>query len=149
MNRATPRLRNLAGRIIAFELAGPHSDATLVRSAMPVPERLRSPLSSLMGAAGFRGLLVRALSLAAAEVHWLRAVRVNGDGILDGWMQPYALLEPDQFHEGRVVLLAQLLGLLVAFIGERLTLRLLLEEWPKLSIDGLEVEGGTHYGQTG
>lgn len=144
MNRATPRMRTLAGRVITLELAGPRSDASLVRSAMPVPERLRTPLSSLMGPAGFRGLLVRALALAGAEVPWLRAVRVDDDGTMDGWLQPYAQLGSEQFHEGRVVLLAQLLGLLVAFIGERLTLRLLLEEWPKLPVGDLGFEGELH-----
>lgn len=115
---------------------------------MPVPERLRPPLSSLMGPAGFRGLLARALALASAEVPWLRAVRVDDDGTLDGWLQPFAVLGPEQFHEGRVVLLAQLLGLLVAFIGERLTLRLLLEEWPKLSVGDLDFGGGKLYEDT-
>ena len=133
LNRATSQMRVLAGRIIALERSGPNSAATRIRSAMPAPERLRPPLASLMGIDGFRALLSRALALAGAEVPWLRAVRVESDGTLDGWMQPYALLGPEQYHEGRVVLLAQLLGLLVAFIGERLTLRLLLEEWPKLS----------------
>lgn len=141
MNRATPRMRTLAGKILTLELAGPHSDAALIRSAMPLPERLRSPLSSLMGAAGFRGLLVRALALASVEVPWLRAVRVDAEGVLDGWMQPFALLSPEKFHEGRVVLLAQLLGLLVAFVGERLTLRLLVEEWPKLDLAGVDFGG--------
>ena len=143
MNRATHRMRTIAGRIITLELAGPSSAATLIRSAMPVPERLRAPLSSLMGAAGFSALLARALALAGAEVLWLRGVRVDSGGALEGWMQPYAQLSPEEFHEGRVVLLAHLLGLLVAFIGEGLTLRLLLEEWPKLHVGDLEFGKGT------
>jgi hypothetical protein len=44
--------------------------------------------------------------------------------------------------EGRVVLLAQLLGLLVAFIGESLTLRLVLEVWPKVPLEDLELSNG-------
>jgi hypothetical protein len=44
-----------------------------------------------------------------------------------------AQLAPAQFAEGRTVLLAQLLGLLVAFIGEGLTVRLVHEAWPDLS----------------
>jgi hypothetical protein len=34
--------------------------------------------------------------------------------------------------EGGVVLVAQLLGLLVAFVGERLTLKIVREVWPNL-----------------
>jgi len=85
-----------------------------------------------MGKAGFRALLSRALALANAEVPSLRAVRVNADGSLEGFEELYAQLPPEEFFEGRVVLLAQLLGLLVAFIGENLTLRLVREVWPKL-----------------
>jgi hypothetical protein len=41
-----------------------------------------------------------------------------------------------------VVLLAQLLGLLNAFIGEVLTLRLLRDVWPKIPLDNLEFGNG-------
>jgi hypothetical protein len=39
------------------------------------------------------------------------------------------------FSEGEVVLLAQILGLLVAFIGPPLTLRLINQLWPQLSFN--------------
>jgi hypothetical protein len=42
-----------------------------------------------------------------------------------------AQLHPDEYLEGRIVLLAQLLGLLAAFIGETLTLRLVGDVWPR------------------
>jgi predicted transglutaminase-like cysteine proteinase len=42
----------------------------------------------------------------------------------------------------RALLLAQLLGLLVAFIGEDLTLRLVREVWPKLSLNDLDLGTG-------
>ncbi len=41
-------------------------------------------------------------------------------------------LDPDELFEGGVVLVAHLLGLLVAFIGEGLTLHLMREIWPKV-----------------
>jgi len=96
----------------------------------------------LVGNAGFRTLLARALTLATAEIPWLRGVKVNADGALEGWEEPYVQLGPDKFLEGRVVLLAQLLGLLVAFIGESLTVRLVREVWPKLTISDLNLEKG-------
>ena len=37
-----------------------------------------------------------------------------------------------ELSRGSVELVAQLVGLLVAFIGEKLTLQLLLDIWPKL-----------------
>jgi hypothetical protein len=53
-----------------------------------------------------------------------------------------AQVDPDKIFEGRVVLLAQLLGLLVAFIGEDLTLRLVREVWPKLPLNNLDFGKG-------
>ena len=49
-------------------------------------------------------------------------MHVKADGSLEGVEEHHAQLDPDELFEGRVVLLAQLLGLLVAFIGENLTL---------------------------
>jgi len=95
-----------------------------------------------MGNGGFRALLSRALVLAGAEVPWLRAVRVSADGTLEGLEKPAAGLNPAEFHQGRVVFLAQLLGLLVAFIGPGLTLRLLCEIWPQLATDNVDFGNG-------
>jgi len=72
--------------------------------------------------------------LAAA---WLRAVHVKSDGSMEGVDEIHAQLDPDEFMEGRRVLVAQLLGLLVAFIGENLTLRLVREIWPEISLNNL------------
>ena len=85
-----------------------------------------------MGNTGFRALLSRALALANAEVPWLRAVHVNADGDLEGLAEIGSLIDPTEFLEGRGVLLAQLLGLLVAFIGPSLTSRLVGEFWPQI-----------------
>jgi hypothetical protein len=49
-----------------------------------------------------------------------------------------AQVDPEEIFEGCVVLLAQLLGLLAAFIGENLTLHLVREVWPKLSLKDLD-----------
>jgi hypothetical protein len=95
-----------------------------------------------MGKVGFRELLSRALALANAEVPWLRAVHVKADGSFEGLDELGAQVDPDEIFEGRVVLLAQLLGLLVTFIGEDLTLRLVREVWPKLSLNNLDFGKG-------
>ncbi len=91
-----------------------------------------------MGNVGFRALLSRALALANAEVPWLCAVHVKSDGSLEGLDELEAQVHPQEIFEGRVVLLAQLLGLLVALIGENLTLRLVREAWSKLSFNDLD-----------
>ena len=51
------------------------------------------------------------------EVPWLRAVKVKTDGSLEGLNALEAQVDPKEFSEDSVVLIAQLLGLLAAFIG--------------------------------
>ena len=138
MSRATPEMRVFAGRLIAYETRGNKSSETKTPAACLVGEKLRPHLAALMGNVGFRALLSRALALANAEVPWLRAVHVNTDGSFQGLDELGAQVGPDEIFEGRVVLLAQLLGLLVAFIGELLTLRLVRDVWPKLPLNDLD-----------
>ena len=135
-------MRDFAARLIADETKGKKSSAVTPPGSFPVVEKLRPHLATLMGNAGFRALLSRALALATAEVPWLRRVQVKADGSLVGWDDPAAQLSPKEILAGRVVLLAQLLGLLVAFIGENLTVRLVREVWPKLSLKNSDVSNG-------
>ena len=66
-------------------------------------------------------------------------MQVNEGGSLEGFEELQIEVEPDEFLEGRIVLLAQLLGLLVAFIGEKLTLGLVREIWAKIPLDHLDM----------
>ena len=134
MNRANPKMRDLAERLVAYETSGNESAETRSPAAFRVCEKLRPPLATLMGDAGFRALLSRALALATAEVPWL-AVQVRTDGSLEELEDPQAHPDPDTLFEGRIVLPAQLLGLLVGFIGERLTWRLVREVWPQVPVN--------------
>jgi hypothetical protein len=93
--------------------------------AFVVIEKLSPHLGALMGAAGFRALLSRALVLATAEVAWLRELHVKADGSFEGLNELEAQANPEELSNGGIVLLARLLGLLVTFIGEDLTLLLL------------------------
>jgi hypothetical protein len=142
MSRVTPKLRDLAERLVAYEARENISSGTKTPAAFLVDEKLRPHLAILVGNIGFRALLSRALALANAEVPWLRAVHVKADGSFEELDELGAQLDPDQIFEGRAVLLAQLLGLLVAFIGENLTLRLVREVWPKLSLTDLDLGTG-------
>jgi hypothetical protein len=139
MSEAPPQIRNLAERLIAHETRGNKSSGTRTPAAFPVVEKLRPKLATLIGDAGFRALLSRALARAKAGVPSLRAVQVEADGALRGLAGLEAQADPREIAEGRVVLLAQLLGMLVAFIGEDLTLRLVREVWPKFSLNSLDV----------
>ncbi len=135
-------MRNFAKRLIADEARGNKPAATKTPAGFNACEKLRPNLATFMGNAGFNALLSRALALAKAEDPWLRAVHVKADGALEGAVELHAQLDPAELFEGRVVLLAQLLGLLVAFIGELLTLRLVRDVWPKLPLNDLDFGKG-------
>jgi len=134
---------NFARRLVADERLENKSSEARTPAGFPTTDRLRPHLATLMGNNGFRALLIRALTLARAEVPWLRAVNVRADGALEGFESPQAELAAADFLNGRIVLLAHLLGLLVAFIGPNLTQRLVGEIWPKIPLHGLDsVNGG-------
>jgi len=138
MNRATKEMRDFAKRLMTYEALQNKPSKINSPAAFPVADKLCPYLSTLMGNGGFQALLSRALALAAAEVPWLRAVHVKPEGTLEGIGEAYRKLTPEEFGEGRVVLLAQLLGLMAAFIGEILTLLLVREVWPKIPLNDLD-----------
>ena len=135
-------MRDFAERLIAYETRGNKSSETKTPVACLVSEKLRPHLATLMGNVGFRALLSRALALANAEAPWLCAVQLKADGSFEGLDELGAQVDPDEIFEGCVVLLAQLLRLLVAFIGEDLTLWLVREAWPKLSLNNFDFGKG-------
>jgi hypothetical protein len=103
-----------------------------------VCEKLRLPLAKLAGVAGFRSLLSRAVALAKSEDPSLVAVRVGADGSLEGLDAPGQDQGTGAGGAAGVVVVAQLLGLLVTFIGEPLTLRLVRDAWPNASVAGMD-----------
>ena len=130
---------DFAERLIAHETSMNNASATKGPMAFAVVEKLRPQLAMLMGSTGFRALLSRALVLARAEVPGLRAMQVNAKGAIE-YVQHLNAQAPDaRLPEGGEVLLAQLLSLLVAFIGEKLTLQMLRELWPKLPQKDFEI----------
>jgi hypothetical protein len=130
---ASPKALDIAEHLIAYEAVVKSTSETDRPAAFQVCEKLRHPLSTLTGAAGFRSLLVRALTLAKREASVLDVVRVKDDGSLEGLT--CGVTEP-----GGALLIGKLLDLLITFIGEALTMRLLLEIWPGLA--GVGVDSG-------
>jgi hypothetical protein len=141
MNRINPEIRNLALDLIACEAAYAPTNGR-VGDAMRVCEKVRSPLVKLAGVVGVRSLMARTMALAKSEVFWLDSVQICADGSLEGFdvaISPPDTLPPD---EAGLEVLVQLLGLLVTFIGEPLTLRLVRDVWPDVRSDGMEDKAG-------
>ena len=122
---------------MVYEAAAAKPADTHNSPAFRVCEKLRQPLSRLAGMAGFRSLLSRALALANDEARWLKAIDVKADGSLGGLDEAQARLLEGEIAEGEIILIAQLIGLLVTFIGEELTLRLVQQTWPDAAFDDM------------
>ena len=137
MSRSILTMRDFAQRLVAREAMGKKPFERNERAFGGVIEKVRGPLAALTGVAGFRSLLSRALSLANVEVRWLRAVHVKADGTLECPAE-IARLDKKEIARGEVALLAQLLGLLVTFIGEALTARLLEDVWPGVPLNDFD-----------
>ena len=142
MNRATPQMRNFASRLIACETAGKQSSGTKAPAGFRVCEKLRPQLATFMGSAGFHALLARALAVANAENSGLRSLHLKADGSLGSSGEPAAPADPEKVAEAGMILVAQLLSLLVAFIGEDLTLRMVREVWPELPLNASDLIKG-------
>jgi len=123
-----PQTRELAKRLIAYENAAGNTSEPTNLAPFRVCETLRQPLSAIAGVAGFRSLLSRALTLAKAEAPSLCVVQVAADGSLQGLDDLEPQIDKYQAREAGVILVAQLIGLLLFFMGEGLTLRLVISE---------------------
>ena len=143
---ATPEMRDLAARMVAHEAAvNGSAGVETTPAAFRVCEKLRQPLTGLAGPASFRSLLSRALVIAQREIPSLSDVRVTADGSLEDDVihtrtnqeRPVSDRN-EQAEDGGLLLVAELLGLLRIFIGEAITLRLVRDVWPNVSVYSTE-----------
>lgn len=127
--------REFAGKLLAYVAASGAAAEPQDFPGFRVCAALRGPLAKFMGAAGVTALLVRALALASVEIPWLRQLRIQADGTLDGVAEMAGKLDARAIAEGEIALVGHLLGLLVTFIGPALTLSLLHDIWPGWKIE--------------
>lgn len=141
MSTPPPALQHLARKLIAVGPAQVGPSYHGADQAVQACEKLRVPLTKLAGVAGFTSLLSRALALAKRQSPSFVGLRVGADGSLEG----VEAIRPDldaaevlpEGVNGGTVLVAELLGLLVVLVGEPLTLSLVREAWPDVSLDAI------------
>lgn len=126
--RKEPMLPRQKTRDLARTLVDSEADASTTSlqtgpATVRVYERLRRQLGASFGIDGFQALASRALALAKSESPRLGAVQITANGDLRGLGEA----EPpaDENGEAGIVLIAQLLGLFLSFLGEATTLRLI------------------------
>lgn len=132
--------KDFARQLLAYRMASAKTAGEKDSAVFRICEELRGPLGKLLGVAGFRSILSRALALAGAEAPWLRALRIQEDASLEGVEEEEAKLDRRAVIEGELILVGHLLGLLVIFIGPALTLEVLHEIWPDWTIETSETE---------
>jgi hypothetical protein len=132
--KTSPETLDLARRLLAYEAVSGKPSEPAESAVVRVCGKLRSPLCALAGVAGYRSLLSRALTLARAKAPSLSAVQVTADGYLQGLGEFEPQIDKGHAEDGGVILIAQLLGLFLTFIGEALTLRLVQDVSPHLKV---------------
>ena len=148
-----PKMRDLAHRLLAYEVVAGKTSEPMQSSTLRVYEKLRQGLGEFAGVASFQSLASRALALARAEAPSLSDARISTDGALQGLGQGL-----DEFEhpididkdraaeypaaEGGIILISRLLGLLLLFLGEALTLSVLRVTWPVAAFEDYSNENG-------
>jgi len=140
--KAAPGVRDLAHRLLTYEAGVGKTSEPMESPTLRVYEKLRQSLSTFAGAAAFESLAFRALTQAKSEAPDLWPVQIAADGSLQGLgkFEPQIDMNKDLAGEfpvddGGIVLIARLLGLLLIFLGEALTLSLLRNAWPGEAFD--------------
>jgi len=117
--------RDLARSLVACEADASAAVLETEPATVRVYERLRRQLGAAVGVDGFQALASRALALARSESPRLQAVQLAANGALRGLGEIESQTDADEDGEAGIVLIAQLLGLFLAFLGEATTLRLI------------------------
>src|SRR6202142_4700094 len=99
-----PESRHLAQRLLTYEAVAGKNSEPAESAAFRVCAKLRRPLITLAGVAGFRSLLSRALTLARAEAPSLSAVQVAADGSLQGLDELEPQIDRGQASEAGTIL---------------------------------------------
>ena len=122
------KTRDLARSLVASEADAATTALHTGPATVRVYERLRRQLGAPVGVDGFQALASRALALARSESPRLSAVQITANGALRGLGEVESQADADEAGEAGeagVILIAQLLGLFLTFLGEATTLRLI------------------------
>jgi len=119
------KTRDLARSLVAREADASALPLQAQAATVRAYERLRRQLGSPVGVDGFQVLASRALALAKSQFSKLSAVQITENGHLRGLGDVESPSATDEDGEAGIILIAQLLGLFLNFLGEATTLRLI------------------------
>jgi len=119
------KTRELARSLVAGEAEANTTSLQTEPATVRVYERLRRQLGAPVGVDAFHALASRALALAKSESPRLGVVQITENGGLRGLGEVEFLTDAAEDGEVGTILIAQLLGLFLTFLGEATTLRLI------------------------
>jgi len=128
-----PESRHLAQRLLAYEplRARTPSQRSLRLSRLC---ELRRPLIT-RGSCRFSLAPFSCSDAGQGGSSSLSTVQVAADGSLKGLDELEPQIDQKEVRDGGAILIAQLIGLLLTFIGEGLTLRLVQDVWPEAAFN--------------
>ena len=127
-NRLAPAQLDRARRLLAREAAAATAEASPLTAASRVYDKLHARLTLLLGDAGVQALFVRSAKLAEGDLARFAALSVlEGSQKLRERLQAR---DPALDSESAEILFGHFLSVISTFIGERLTIQLLRNEWP-------------------
>jgi hypothetical protein len=132
MSAAPPAAQGLARQLLLQEAGGQSAPPALAEALERVCQRLHQRMVGLIGRAGFAALFTRALHLAREAHPALAGVAFDdqAEACLRGTHEFAEAREPSEVGDALVAILAHFIGLLITFIGEELSMRLIREIWP-------------------
>jgi hypothetical protein len=139
MRRSITQIQDLANRLFAAEALrhGQGQPIGASETMERVCQRLQQRLKLLIGAGGLYALFARALYLAKVEHPWLDMVEMEQDSdcCLKGLREAAEQQDSDEAIKGFAAITANIIWLLVTFIGEDIILGLMYEAWPEVRND--------------
>ena len=138
VDAVTPAQRELALWLLEEETGDDRGPEALVDAADVACQKLGRRLTRLITVVGYQALLARALHLARSEFSVLDGVRAAAtDGTcLEGMRAKVGGSELAMLQAALTSVLANMIGLLITFIGDNLALRLVREIWPDAPYTG-------------
>jgi hypothetical protein len=130
----SPETKDLARSLLAYEAVAGQTSEQVESAAVRLFEKLRVPFCALAGVAGYRALLARALALARPEAPSLCVLQITADGCIQGLGKLASKSDQHHTSEGDVLFTAQLLGLFLALLGTSVTLQLVQDVFPNLTV---------------
>lgn len=129
----SPKLAELARRIVEQEAGGSRDPAAPAAAVEAACRRLRGHLVDLLGSGGVVALLGRGLHLAQREQPLLAGVRVSGEpaGCFTGLTDSLGAGTQEEATTAAAALLTHMLDLLVVLLGEDLGMNPIRKLWPR------------------